>query len=56
MKKILLFVMLLVALGLTGCEYNNLDQEESIDELQLIPKVQTTNQKAKTASNQKPTS
>ncbi len=47
--------MLLVALGLTGCEYNNLDQDESIDELLLIPKVQTINQQAKSASNQRPT-
>jgi hypothetical protein len=55
MKKILLFVLLLVALGLTGCEFNNLEEEELVNELELIPKEQSTYQKAKAASNQKPT-
>jgi|GEM_PF-2302563 len=55
MKKILLFGFLLLGLTLTGCEFNNLTDEEAIeiDELLLVPKQQTTQQKAKAPTNHK---
>ena len=52
MKKFLLFGLLLAGLGLAGCEFNQLSEDEQVDELTLVPKQQTTGQKAKTASNQ----
>lgn len=51
MKKILLFGLLFVGLSLMGCEYNKLTEEETIDELLLVPKQQSTHQKAKATSN-----
>jgi len=52
MKKFLLFGLFLAGLGLAGCEFNQLSEDEQVDELTLVPKQQTTGQKAKTASNQ----
>ena len=52
MKKFLLFGLLLAGFGLMGCEFNQLGEDEQVDEFLLVPKQQTTGEKAKTASNQ----
>jgi hypothetical protein len=52
MKKLFLFGLLLIGLGMTGCEFNQLAEDEQVDEFLLVPKKSTTGQKEKTASNQ----
>ncbi|NBC26887.1 MAG: hypothetical protein GVY08_08495 [Bacteroidetes bacterium] len=47
--------MLLAGFGLVGCEFNQLSEDEQTDQLMLVPKQQTTGQKAKATSNQQTT-
>lgn len=56
MKKLLLFGLLLAGFSLVGCEFNQLGEDEQVDQLMLVPKQQTNGQKAKATSNQQTSS
>lgn len=52
MKIKLLFVCITIGLALLGCEINGLEEETSVQELELVPKESSNQQKAKTGANQ----
>lgn len=52
MKIKLLFVYITIGLALLGCEINGLEEETSVQELELVPKESSNQQKAKTGANQ----
>jgi hypothetical protein len=52
MKIKLLFVYITIGMALLGCEINGLEEETSVQELELVPKESSNQQKAKPGANQ----